>query len=333
MRLKYIILTFIYLSIVSYADTNTSSLSSDTRAVSQAKDMEIKRLSKRVEALELELATYKKVQPHASKTLVSKKEIHKKEAFKGKKFILGAQAPKDLSVYYSAVLQSIPELTAKLESNGFTVLATDEILEGKTVISLTNESLKNTNSFLSVLHLLVNDTKEIRVQNPSYFAAAFLQDDYHYGDFNTTLQALQTSLGELYEVKDKYKFADLSEYHFMFGMPKVNDTILVAKGKNLRYKLNDENASNYIAYRLELPDGSILVGHKLQAKTYAYLKNVKAQNNALIFPYKVMIKEEIAFTLAPKYFLALSLPLLSMTDFLKIVSAPDEIIKDLKSAY
>ena len=317
---------------ISYADNNTSTLV-DNIEMKQSKDIEIERLRKRVEALELELVKYKKVKPHASTTLVSKKEIHKKEDFKGKKFILGTQAPKDLSVYYSAAPQSISELKDNLESNGFTILATDEILEGKTVISFTNESLKNTNSFLSVLHLLVNDTKEIRVQNPSYFAAAFLQDDYRYGDFNTTLQSLQTALGELHEVEDRYKFADLTEYHFMFGMPKVNDTILVAKGKNLRYKLNDEHSSTYISYALELPDGSILVGHKLQAKTYAYLKNVKAQNNALIFPYKVMIKEDRAFTLAPKYFLALSLPLLSMTDFLKIVSAPDEIVKDLKSAY
>jgi hypothetical protein len=37
--------------------------------------------------------------------------------------------------------------------------------------------------------------------------------------------------------------------------------------------------------------------------------------------------------LAPKYYLALSLPRLSMTDFMKIASAPEEIIKDIKQAY
>ena len=332
MRVKHAIFIFICLSMVSYANNNTSTLV-DNVEVKQSKDIEIEHLKKRVETLELELAKYKKVKPHASTTLVSKKEIHKKEDFKGKKFILAAEAPKELSVYYSAAPQSISELRNKLESNGFTILAQDEILEAKTVISFTNESLKNTNSFLSVLHLLVNGEKEIRVQNPSYFAAAFLQEEYHYGDFNTTLQALQEVLGELYEVKERYQLTDLSEYHFMFGMPKVNDTILVAKGKNLKYKLHDENSSTYISYALDLPDGSILVGHKLQEKTYAYLKNVKAQNNALIFPYKVMLKEGRAFTLAPKYLLALSLPLLSMTDFLKIVSAPEEIVKDIKSAY
>ncbi|NEW60366.1 hypothetical protein GSY74_03650 [Sulfurovum sp. bin170] len=37
--------------------------------------------------------------------------------------------------------------------------------------------------------------------------------------------------------------------------------------------------------------------------------------------------------LDPKYYLALSLPLLSMTEFMKIATAPDQIVKDIKRAY
>ena len=221
----------------------------------------------------------------------------------------------------------------KLETNGFTVLAQDQILEGKTVITFTNEALKKTNSFVSVLHLLVNGETEIRVQNPSYFAAAYLQDKYTYGDFLDTLKSLNRALNGMYEVKDKYKFADLATYHFMIGMPRVGDTIVVAQGDDLVSKVNDVNTSAEISYTLGLPDGSLLVGHKLKKSTYSYLKNVKAENNAQLFPYNVMISKGKAFILAPKYYLALSLPLLSMTDFLQIASAPEVIVEDIKQVY
>jgi hypothetical protein len=46
-----------------------------------------------------------------------------------------------------------------------------------------------------------------------------------------------------------------------------------------------------------------------------------------------MIQDDKAVMLAPKYYLALSLPLLSMTDFMKIASAPDAIVEDIKEAY
>jgi len=71
----------------------------------------------------------------------------------------------------------------------------------------------------------------------------------------------------------------------------------------------------------------------LSQKTYNYLKKIKADNNAQIFPYEVMVQNNKAVMLNPKFYLALSLPLLSMTDFLKIASAPDEIEKDIKVVY
>ena len=333
MKVKSLLLVCLCLVSSVMADTNNTITPTDTveRQTSQSK--EIVKLKKRVEALEKELATYKKVKPLGTKIVVAKKIEKPKVEKEIKKFSFPNKAPDELSVYYSAAPQSISAVISQLESNGFTVLAKDKILEGKTVISFSSEALKHTNSFLSVLHLLVNENKEVRVQNPSYFAAAFLQDDYTYGDFNATLQALDLALGGMHEVEDKYKFEDLAHYHFMIGMPRVGDTIVLAQGDDLVSKVTDMNASEHIAYILALPDGSLLVGHKLKQSTYDYLKNIKAENNALLFPYNVMISKGEAFMLAPKYYLALSLPLLSMTDFLKIASAPEVIVKDIKQVY
>ena len=193
--------------------------------------------------------------------------------------------------------------------------------------------MKSTNSFIAVLHLLVNEGTELRVQNPSYFAAAYLGENYHYGDLNSTLNALDSALGGMYEVKEKYKLNALAEYHFMFGMPNVKDTVLLAKGDDLEMKVKDKNNSQAVSYTLSLPNGTLLIGHLLSSRTYDYLKVIKAENNIQIFPYEVMIKDGKAVMLSPKYYLALSLPLLSMTDFLKIVSAPEVIINDIKKVY
>jgi hypothetical protein len=179
----------------------------------------------------------------------------------------------------------------------------------------------------------VSKDVEIRVQNPSYFGAAFLQDQFKYGQFTETLKALESTLGEMYEAKDKLGLSNLANYHFMLGMPHFDDMIVVARGDDIGERLTETNTTKHISYVLKLPNGSTLVGHKLDHKTYDYLKKIKAEKNAQIFPYEVMIKDKKAVMLSPKYYLALSLPLLSMTDFLKIASAPDEIEKDIKIVY
>ncbi len=332
MRLNIILVSLMFLAGSAYADL-TQTNAEEHNSTIELKNSEILLLKKRVEKLEAELANYKKVKPIATKAVIPIKTITPKKVLKGEKFIAGTSEPKKLTAYYASNSQTIEELKLKLQTNGFDILAIDEIFENKTVISFTNEELQNTNSFLSVLHMSVNNDVEIRVQNPSYFGAAFLQDKFIYGQFMETLKALESVLGDMYEVKDKYDLSDLPKYHFMLGMPHFRDMIVVARGSDILEKIAETNTTKYISYVLTLPNGSTLVGHKLDHSTYDYLKKIKAENNVQIFPYEVIIKDEKAVMLSPKYYLALSLPLLSMTDFLKIASAPDEIEKEIKIVY
>lgn len=333
MRLNTMILSLMFLVGAAYADPTQVNAEENNRT-KELQNSEIVLLKEKIKKLEAELETYKKVKPIASKAVVPVKAvITKKELVKGKKFVLRISEPKKLTAYYTSNPQTVENLRSKLEMNGFEILATDEIFENTIVISFTNEALQNTNSFLSVLHMSVSNGIEIRVQNPSYFGAAFLQDKFKYGQFAETLKALESTLGEMYEVEDKLASSDLSNYHFMLGMPHFHDTIVVAKGSDILERVQETNTTKHISYVLKLPNGATLVGHKLDPKTYDYLKKIKAQNNAQIFPYEVMIKDETAVMLSAKYYLALSLPLLSMTDFLKIASAPHEIEKDIKTVY
>ncbi|RRS31214.1 MAG: hypothetical protein P794_04550 [Epsilonproteobacteria bacterium (ex Lamellibrachia satsuma)] len=256
-----------------------------------------------------------------------------KKVFKGKKLVLGGKVPKELTTYYVANPQTIDGLKEKLKANGFTVLATSEIFNGKMVITITNDELKKTNTFVATLQVLVNGEEEVRVQNPSYFGAAYLQKKYRYGQFTETLKALQAALGDMYATDEKFELDDLAGYHFMFGMPYLDDTITVAQGNALLSKVTSKKASKYVAYTLQLPNGTTIVGHKLRSQTNKFLQKIKVERNANILPYETMIKDRKAVMLDPKYYLALSLPLLNMGDFMKISSAPGEIEKDIKRAY
>jgi len=247
----------------------------------------------------------------------------------GMKLDISAPAPEVLSTYYAAKAQSVDEVKSKLKANGFSVLATTKPIKGSTVITVTNEELKATNTWLATLNVLVNE-KEVRIQNPSYFGAAYLQDNFKYGQFTGTLKSFQKALGDLYTVQDEFKLSKLPHYQFMMGMAQVEDTIQVAEGEDLETKLKE---NKYVAYTLKLPNGATLVGHNLRSRTNKFLLKIDSAHNAQILPYRSMIKEGNAVMLDPKYYLAVSLPLLTMTEFMRIASAPGEIEKDIKRTY
>jgi hypothetical protein len=148
------------------------------------------------------------------------------------KLDISAPAPEVLTTYYAAKAQSANAVESKLKANGFSILAKTAPIKGSTVITVTNKELKNTNSWLATLNVLVNE-KEVRVQNPSYFGAAYLGDKFTYGQFAGTLKSLQKALGDLYTVEDKFKLAKLPKYQFMMGMARVDDTLEVGEGADL----------------------------------------------------------------------------------------------------
>ena len=249
------------------------------------------------------------------------------------KIHIGGDIPEKLSAYYAASPQSVEALTEKLKENGFGVLSKTEVLDGETVISITNDQLKQSNSFLSVLNILVDKKREIRVQNPTYFGAAYLGDKFVYGQFSETLKSLQKVLGDMYETEDILAYSKLKEFSFQPGMAHYADFVEIAEGKNLSEKLGGEKSGKYIAYALELPNGNILVGHRMRPRINRFLTKIEEEKNAQLLPYQSMIEKERVIMLDPTYYLALSMPLLSMEEFMKIATTPDEIAKGIGRVY
>ncbi len=234
--------------------------------------------------------------------------------------------PNKISAQFIAPKQSLDSVKKKLTENGFKILATTTIIDGHNVISITNKELQSTNTYMAAIHVSVNGS-DVHVQNPSYLGAAFLGDKYKYGQFKTTVNSLEKALGSLKDSKQKTDFDDLEDYNFMMGMPKVDDTISVKEGKELASKLKD------VEYKLTLPNGNVLVGHKLSKKTNEFLKTLGEENNAQILPYESMVIGNKAQILDPKFYLALSLPKLSMGQFMEIASIPDDIEEEIIKAY
>ena len=316
-------------------------------AVKTPRDLsdEIAELKDIVSHLSKEIEELKKKEPTKAKTIEVKSKVEDKtlkvkkvvqlpkKEFTTAKMIISDKAPKNLTAYYASNPQSINSITTKLQANGFTILGKNEILKGKVVITITNNELTKTNSFVSTLNILVNGIDEVRVQNPSYFGAAYLQKNFKYGQFKSTLISLQSVLGDMYEVSDINEFSELEDYNFMFGMPHLDDTIVLAEGDNLLEKLTGKNSEKYVAYRLKLPNGATLIGHKMRSRDNKFLNKVEAGKNAQLLPYQAMVKDGKAYMLDPKFYLALSLPLLTMSDFMKIATTPDKVEETLKKAY
>ena len=288
-------------------------------------------LSQEVKGLKMEIKNFQKSDEQKGESLSAKLPPAKK--FTGKKMVIGGEVPEELTAYYAANPQTVESLVKKLRGNGFDVLATTDILDGKQVVTVTNEQLKETNTFLAVLNILVNGTEEIRVQNPSYFGAAYLGDKYRYGQFSETLKALQNVLGDMYETEERMPFSKLKDFTFQPGMAHYSDFIEVEEGSRLGDKLRGEKASKYIDFTLKLPNGNILVGHKMRSRVNKFLNKIGEEKNAQLLPYLSLVKKDMVIMMDPTYYLALSLPSLSMEAFMKIATTPDEIGKGVGRLY
>jgi len=239
--------------------------------------------------------------------------------------------PQKIAAHYVAKTQELEMIQSKLQKNGFQILAVSNILEGQHVITITNQELQNTNSYMATLQINVN-AQEVRVQNPSYLAAAYL-NDYTYGQFKETIEALERSLGRLHSGDQKADFSALENYNFMYGLPSKEDILVVKRDPKLLEKIATPEVKPYIAYTLRLPNGNILVGHKLKKRTNQFLSILAEERNAQVLPYEAMIVGNEVSILNPKYYLPLSFPELSLDEFMEIASVPDQIYRNIKKAY
>lgn len=253
-----------------------------------------------------------------------------------------APAEKDVSAYLVGAYADAEAAQAKLKEAGFEVVAVYEVdNDGKyTSIVFTNDAMKAAadkadRGFAAVLRLLVNAEKqEISITNPVYFGKAFMQEEFNYQAALATEKSLSDAFGELKGSADKWEFEALPDYHFMMGMPYYKESVVLAEGDNsdLLEKAKTYKKGKNIVFELKIGEGRTLIGYELSSRTSKFVKKTGYQNSELL-PYTVLIEDGKAKALAPKYYIAISYPLLTMGEFMTIATVPGAIEKELAKPF
>jgi len=244
-----------------------------------------------------------------------------------------------IAAYLQAPLMSVDAASAKLEAAGFKIVATYKVdKKGKvTSIVFTDENLteqasKPQRGFAANMRLLVDEvTGQVSISNPIYVQKAFMQDDYDDAFAKGMLKRLRDNFEGLQNSKDVVKFIRLPRYKFMNGMPVYEDMKEIATGTN-EDLLAKAHKSKKVVFEQKLSNGSVLLGVKLSRRTTKFVKKIGYQNAELL-PYPVLIENGKAVTLAPKYYIAVMYPLLSMSEFMTIATVPGAISKDLDKIF
>ena len=256
---------------------------------------------------------------------------------------VGAVNDGKVSTYLRGALLDVDSVKSKLSEGGFTVLSSSTINKKGTLTTvvftddaLTSMANKKNRGFMASLRVLVdNVNNQISITNPLYFSKAFMQDDNDEEVANSTLSKITKIFSGLKDSKDKLKYKDLSGFHFMFGMPYYDEMATVGKAgssSELLERLKAKNGGKSLIFSQKLSDNRILVGVKLGNKTSKFIKKIGVENASLL-PYPVLLENGKAKILAPKYYLAISYPLLKMSQFMKISTVPGAIEKDCKKLF
>ncbi len=251
-------------------------------------------------------------------------------------------APKSVNAYLIGQMITAEEISSKLTAAGFEVVGIYEINKKnklQTVI-YTDDTLKAMASkpgrgFASVGRILIDGkNNQISISNPEYFGKAFMQDDAEYATLKGIKERLTAAFSDLKPSTDKWDYEDLSDYQFMTMMPYYQDSAVVGEGDTaeLVKKAESYKKGKFHLFTLKIAEGKYLVGYELSKRTAKFVEKIGVQN-AGVLPYTILIENDEARMLAAKYYLAVSYPQLTMTQFMKIATVPGAIEKELAKPF
>ena len=251
-------------------------------------------------------------------------------------------APKEVHAYLSGALMTAEEVSSKLTAAGFEVTGTYMVNKKNNLqtVVYTSEALKAMankpgRGFAGLGRILIDGkNNKISVSNPVYFGKAFLQDDADYSEMKKVKDQLTTAFEGLTEGSDKWVYADLPDYHFMVSMPYYQDSIVIGEGtaEDLLKKAESYKKGKFHLFTIKLAEGKYLVGYELSKRTAKFPEKIGVQNAGLL-PYTILIENNEARIMAPKFYLAVSYPQLTMGQFMKIATVPGAIEKDLTKPF
>jgi len=256
-------------------------------------------------------------------------------------FIISNIWAAEVSTYLYGKLQTPQEIKEKLSQNALEAIGEYDAMGDPNyhVIVYTSRELKAMGSkenrgFAAVQKILI-DKKDGKLvfTNPEYFERAFMQGDLYESKVKIVANKLKFAFGTLEKSPESLDEGDLKGYHFMFAMPYYEDMIDVAQGDSLDATL-EANAKSKIVFKLPLGK-STLYGVKMDTAKgeKSFIPAISQEKNSAFLPYMVLISGNKAKILHAKYYLAVSLPNLSMGQFMTISDAPGNIEDYFKSLF
>jgi hypothetical protein len=248
----------------------------------------------------------------------------------------GVKVEKVVATYKIGAYADVESTKSKLSSAGFDVVGTYKTDAGTSVL-YTNAAMKAaankpTRGLAAVGRILVDDErKQISIANPVYFGKAFMQKEYSHATASAVLGSLEKAFGSLKDSTDKWEFAGLAGYHFMVGMPYYEDMSVVGEGSTANLVAKAQAAKGTTAV-VKLGEDRYVAFVSLDRRTNGFVKKIGTQNGQLL-PWAVLIEDGQAKSLIAKYFIAISYPLLTMTEFMTIATVPGAVEADLKKIF
>jgi hypothetical protein len=239
-----------------------------------------------------------------------------------------------LTAYKIGAATDVESAKTKLVDAGFEVVGTYKSDAGTTVL-YTNAALKamgdkENRGFASVGRILVNES-QVNISNPLYFGKAFMQKEYNNDVSAATLASLEKAFGPLKDSEDKFEEKDLAGYHFMMGMPYYEDMDIVGEGTTADL-VAKAKASKGVTAVVQLSADRYVAFVEMDKRTNGFVKKIGLHNGQLL-PWAVLIEGGKAKAHSAKYFIAISYPLFTMTEFMTIATVPGAITKDLEKIF
>lgn len=250
--------------------------------------------------------------------------------------------PKEVHAYLVGSMLKAEEVNSRLRTAGFEVIGNYLVNKKNKLhtVVFTNDVLKEMASkpsrgFAALGRVLIDGkNNQISVSNPVYFGKAFMQDEVDYEKLLKIKKALMSAFPELKESSDKWEYSKLPDYHFMVGMPYYEDSIVVGEGdvQTLLKKVETYKKGKLHLFTLKIAEDKYLVGYQLSKRASKFPQKIGIKNAGLL-PYTILIENNEARILAPKYYLAVSYPQLTMSEFMKIATVPGAIEKETSKPF
>lgn len=277
--------------------------------------------------------------------------IYSVEAQKLNPYILGFETTESVSEIKSNV-------AANLESNDIKVVGQYQPANDKDrwILIFSTSELEDAvkkvgglSGFAATLRVGITrqgDKTLVSYTNPVYWGNAYFRDDYdkissNYSAINSKLESAMKASGSFvgtpFGSKKGLEADELRKYHYMFGMPRFDDTVELedfdshqaAKSKiESAIKKGTPNLS--MVYKVEFPEKELIVyGFALSGDTgeskFLPTIDIGTPKHTAFLPYEILVKGSEVHMLHGRYRIALSFPDLTMGTFSKIMSTPGNI--------